>query len=1180
MATAERLNLLSRRAAETVQRQEWPLALLVYEELVALIPQDPRVHYNKGLVHVKLEQWEPAKGEFESAITLKPDYALAEEALKNVWLELLRQEPVALAPVNRTAVTLPATPAIPQDATPLPPEQHLAVGAALITDALAGLDHTDDIMHDSANQLLLEGKLAKEIDFGLAVLRDPAYERDTHARTLLGQALTALGGEWVRIARGKKELLAVTVSDTAATRYQVEYNRAELAATRYLAEAQATEDNAHARYALGLFRHVCQGRPDEAVVEFRKAVMLDPDGPDGLAATQRLVRLKAEGVMLEPLDLPTWGLLLLRAGRAFLTDALGQLTPTSDLIQGATHQSVLEGRLAKEIDLGLATMREGLAMDNTADAYSEMADGLLVLGTEWVRVAQGRKVQTTATQNATVAARFRDDLTRADVVAERCLRESKSLRETARVHVELGILFATCREQYPEAVSAFRAALARDAESDAGLTAIEHLVRLQYEQHVPEAFTAAETAPLLRAGCAFLTDALAALPMGDPGENADAAQQALEGPLARPLACGILALRAVLVTEPPPETRARVAEALGALCGVWSRVACGKKALRDAALEAEARHARLALEFTRAEETAERLILEAMDAGETAAALAALGRLHALGQEKWSDAGEALSRAITLDPRSDAARDAAHVLTDLLLAGHTVATPDAAIWGPLMLQDGDARLTAALATLRHSGNFAADAENQRALEGALAAELDLSLTVLRRAITYNPPAQARAAIATSLARLGAAWCRVAMGNKRLLLNAAEGDEADKLRDAYLRAVKATESNLTESIGLTETALARFYTGLYQEVCVENPAQAAQEYRHAVQLGLDGDDVVDAVTRLARLYAAGQTPELLDGERWAPLLADVGERLITAALGTLRHTESLVHDADNQLKLENTLVADIALGVELLEDALEMNPDAEVRGGIAGALAALGAEWTRVAQGRKAHVPEAIDEMRERTLADLQRAQGQAERFLVESTAALDTAAARVALGQFRAKLQGRHADAQREFRHAVRLDPDSPAGREAAKLFVLQEAQGQTHNPYEVAANAQAAASDAISSPVTEAKPVGHELRVGTVDDAKNPDINTTLQRGPQVSGQKRGCYIATACYGDYDHPDVRVLRRFRDARLLPSPAGRLFVRCYYFLSPPLAARLAHVGWLARFLRRCVLEPLVRRIAR
>lgn len=79
------------------------------------------------------------------------------------------------------------------------------------------------------------------------------------------------------------------------------------------------------------------------------------------------------------------------------------------------------------------------------------------------------------------------------------------------------------------------------------------------------------------------------------------------------------------------------------------------------------------------------------------------------------------------------------------------------------------------------------------------------------------------------------------------------------------------------------------------------------------------------------------------------------------------------------------------------------------------------------------------------------------------------------------------------------------------------------------------------------------------------------------VSKSSGGCYIATACYGSYDHPDVIALRRFRDERLMASALGRLFVNTYYVVSPCLARRLVHTSRLARFIRCTVLEPLVRR---
>ena len=51
-------------------------------------------------------------------------------------------------------------------------------------------------------------------------------------------------------------------------------------------------------------------------------------------------------------------------------------------------------------------------------------------------------------------------------------------------------------------------------------------------------------------------------------------------------------------------------------------------------------------------------------------------------------------------------------------------------------------------------------------------------------------------------------------------------------------------------------------------------------------------------------------------------------------------------------------------------------------------------------------------------------------------------------------------------------------------------------------------------------------------------------------------CYIATAVYGSYDAPEVKVLRKFRDTKLLRSFFGRLFVKIYYCISPFLVRTL------------------------
>jgi hypothetical protein len=45
-------------------------------------------------------------------------------------------------------------------------------------------------------------------------------------------------------------------------------------------------------------------------------------------------------------------------------------------------------------------------------------------------------------------------------------------------------------------------------------------------------------------------------------------------------------------------------------------------------------------------------------------------------------------------------------------------------------------------------------------------------------------------------------------------------------------------------------------------------------------------------------------------------------------------------------------------------------------------------------------------------------------------------------------------------------------------------------------------------------------------------------------------CFVATAAYGDYDHPMVRVLRAFRDEILAAHPAGQAFIGAYYAEGP------------------------------
>ena len=73
-------------------------------------------------------------------------------------------------------------------------------------------------------------------------------------------------------------------------------------------------------------------------------------------------------------------------------------------------------------------------------------------------------------------------------------------------------------------------------------------------------------------------------------------------------------------------------------------------------------------------------------------------------------------------------------------------------------------------------------------------------------------------------------------------------------------------------------------------------------------------------------------------------------------------------------------------------------------------------------------------------------------------------------------------------------------------------------------------------------------------------------------------CFIATACYGNYNAPEVLALRQFRDEKLLKTNIGKMFVGFYYVISPPLAAIIAKSGVLKTLIQRYFLAPIVAKL--
>jgi len=68
-------------------------------------------------------------------------------------------------------------------------------------------------------------------------------------------------------------------------------------------------------------------------------------------------------------------------------------------------------------------------------------------------------------------------------------------------------------------------------------------------------------------------------------------------------------------------------------------------------------------------------------------------------------------------------------------------------------------------------------------------------------------------------------------------------------------------------------------------------------------------------------------------------------------------------------------------------------------------------------------------------------------------------------------------------------------------------------------------------------------------------------------SSNSGGCYIATMAYGNYDHPQVLVLRRFRDEVLANYKLGRKFINAYYYISPKLVDLLKNRQKVKKLIR-------------
>ena len=80
--------------------------------------------------------------------------------------------------------------------------------------------------------------------------------------------------------------------------------------------------------------------------------------------------------------------------------------------------------------------------------------------------------------------------------------------------------------------------------------------------------------------------------------------------------------------------------------------------------------------------------------------------------------------------------------------------------------------------------------------------------------------------------------------------------------------------------------------------------------------------------------------------------------------------------------------------------------------------------------------------------------------------------------------------------------------------------------------------------------------------------MESEIERAVQKSSS--GCYIATMAYGDYNHPQVVILREYRDQVLSKYIFGRLFIKIYYGTSPYLVKYLSGRDSVHFFIRKLI----------
>ena len=91
---------------------------------------------------------------------------------------------------------------------------------------------------------------------------------------------------------------------------------------------------------------------------------------------------------------------------------------------------------------------------------------------------------------------------------------------------------------------------------------------------------------------------------------------------------------------------------------------------------------------------------------------------------------------------------------------------------------------------------------------------------------------------------------------------------------------------------------------------------------------------------------------------------------------------------------------------------------------------------------------------------------------------------------------------------------------------------------------------------------------------------NTLSAQESKPIDQSRYCYVATACYKNFNSPELIIFRKYRDETLVKYSFGRLFIKIYYLSGPFFFKFLAKNEKINTWVRLSILDKIYLKLER